>query len=81
MINKLTGCIREYKNHTILTPVFMIGEVVCECIIPMITAQLINSIKAGCEMADIIKYGVSLVLMAFLSLSFGAIAGKTAATA
>ncbi len=81
MIKKLTGCIREYKKHTILTPVFMIGEVVCECIIPMITAQLINSIKAGCEMADIIKYGVSLVLMAFLSLAFGAIAGKTAATA
>ncbi len=81
MIKKLTGCIREYKKHTILTPVFMIGEVVCECIIPMITAQLINSIKAGCEMADIIKYGVSLVLMAFLSLAFGAVAGKTAATA
>ncbi len=81
MIKQLIGCIREYKKHTILTPVFMIGEVVCECIIPMITAQLINSIKAGCEMADIVKYGIALVLMAFLSLAFGVFAGKTAATA
>ncbi len=81
MIKKLTGCIREYKKHTILTPVFMIGEVVCECIIPMITAQLINSINAGCELSDIVKDGIALVLMAFLSLAFGVLAGKTAATA
>ncbi len=81
MIKKLTGCIREYKKHTILTPVFMIGEVVCECIIPMITAQLINSVNAGCELSDIIRYGLMLVGMALLSLAFGALAGKTAATA
>ena len=81
MIKQLTGCIREYKKHTILTPVFMIGEVVCECIIPMITAQLINAINAGCEMSEIVKDGIALVFMAFLSLFFGALAGKTAATA
>ncbi len=81
MIKKLFGCIREYKKHTVLTPVFMIGEVVCECIIPMITAQLINSINTGCAMSDIVKYGIGLVLMAFLSLAFGVLAGKTAATA
>jgi len=81
MLKLLLGCIREYKKQTILTPVFMIGEVVCECIIPVITARLINSINAGCEMADIVKYGVLLVLMAFTSLAFGVLAGKTAATA
>ena len=81
MIKHLMGCIREYKKHTVLTPVFMIGEVVCECIIPMITAQLINSINAGCAMSDIVKYGIALVVMAFLSLAFGVLAGKTAATA
>lgn len=81
MIKQLYGCIREYKKQTVLTPVFMIGEVVCECIIPMITAQLINSINSGCAMEDIVKYGIGLVLMAFLSLAFGVLAGKTAATA
>lgn len=81
MLKRLAGCIREYKKQTILTPVLMIGEVVCECIIPVITARLINSINAGCEMTDIIKYGLLLVLMAFTSLAFGVLAGKTAATA
>ena len=81
MIKQFMGCIREYKKHTILTPVLMIGEVVCECIIPVITARLINSINAGCEMRDILKYGIMLVLLAFVSLAFGVLAGKTAATA
>ena len=81
MIKRLFGCIREYKKQTVLTPVLMIGEVVCECIIPVITARLINSINAGCEMSDIIKYGLMLVIMAFTSLFFGVLAGKTAATA
>ncbi|MBO5396064.1 MAG: ABC transporter ATP-binding protein [Clostridia bacterium] len=81
MLKRFIGCIREYKLHTILTPVLMIGEVVCECIIPVITAKLINSINAGCEMIDIVKYGFMLVLMAFVSLTFGVLAGKTAATA
>lgn len=48
MIKRLAGCIREYKRSTILTPVFMVGEVVCECIIPLLTAKLINAIQASC---------------------------------
>ncbi len=81
MLKRLLKCIRGYKKQTVLTPVLMIGEVVCECIIPVLTAKLINSINAGCEMAEILKYGILLVLMAFTSLAFGVLAGKTAATA
>ncbi|MBE6790897.1 MAG: ABC transporter ATP-binding protein [Ruminococcaceae bacterium] len=81
MLKHLFRCIRGYKLQTVLTPVLMIGEVVCECIIPVITARLINSINAGCEMNEILKYGLMLVLMAFTSLAFGVLAGKTAATA
>lgn len=44
MIKRLSACIREYKKQTILTPVCMVGEVVCECTIPLLTADLINSI-------------------------------------
>lgn len=81
MLKKLARSIRDYKKPAILTPLFMIGEVVCECIIPMITAKLINSIEAGCEMNLIVKYGLLLFVMAVVSLSFGALAGMTAATA
>lgn len=81
MIKKLSRSIREYKKDTILTPFFMVGEVSCECIIPLITAELINTINRGDGLKEIVKDGVLLVAMAFLSLFFGAMAGKTCASA
>lgn len=81
MLKKLAKSIREYKKQTILTPIFMIGEVCCECVIPMLTAQLINAIEAGTGMGEITKYGLLLITMALVSLMFGALAGITCATA
>ena len=52
-----------------------------ECIIPFIIAELVNQIKGGCEMETILKYGLVLFVMAVLSLTFGALAGITCATA
>ncbi|MBM7685656.1 ATP-binding cassette subfamily B protein [Defluviitalea raffinosedens] len=73
--------VREYKKVSIITPILISMEVVIECIIPFITAALVNEIKAGCGLNTIIKYGVLLILMAFFSLLFGGIAGSTSATA
>ncbi len=81
MIKKLAGSVREYKKATVATPFLMVGEVSCECIIPLITAKLIDTINAGSEIRDIVKYGILLVLMACVSLFFGAMAGKTCAVA
>lgn len=81
MIKKLAACIREYKRDTILTPILVSLEVVMECIIPFIIAELVNQIKGGCEMKTILNYGLVLVVMAILSLTFGALAGVTCATA
>ena len=75
MIKRLAGCIREYKRSTILTPVFMVGEVVCECIIPLLTAKLINAIQTGCTADVIVGYGWKLFLIAMCSLGFGALSG------
>lgn len=81
MIRRLAGCIREYKKVTLLTPVFMVGEAVIECIIPFIIANLINEIKAGCEYGVIVKNGVMLFIMACISLVCGGAAGFTASKA
>ena len=81
MIKRLSACIREYKKPTILTPVCMVGEVVCECTIPLITADLINSIQNGCQMSTILSYGIRLFIIAMLSLGFGALSGWFAAEA
>ncbi len=81
MLKKLSGSVREYKKPALLTPLFMIGEVTCECIIPTLTAYLINTIQNNGAFADIVKYGLGLLGMAMLSLMFGALAGKFAADA
>lgn len=81
MIKKLAGSIREYKKTSIATPILVSLEVVMECVIPFVIAELVNQIKDGCEMRTILLYGLALVAMACLSLLFGALAGSTCATA
>lgn len=81
MIKELSKCIREYKTASIKAPVYVSLEVIMECIIPFVIAQLVNQIKAGCEFSVIVKYGLILIAMAALSLLFGAMAGTVAATA
>ena len=81
MIKTLMGCVREYKKPSVLTPIFVSVEVVMECIIPFFIAKLINHIENGTDMKMILVYGGVLVLLAFVSLFFGALAGSTCATA
>lgn len=81
MIKKLAKCIREYKRDTILSPVFVSLEVFMEVLIPFIMARLIDyGIDRG-DMSYIVRTGLILAAMALLSLLFGVLAGKAAATA
>ena len=68
MIKELMKSIREYKRDSILTPILVSLEVVMECIIPFVVAQLVNEIKAGSGMSVISRYGLILVVMALMSL-------------
>ncbi len=81
MYRTLAQSIREYKKDSLKTPVYIAIEVMMECTIPFITAQLVNQIKAGSDFGVLSRYGLVLVLMALLSLSFGTLAGMTSATA
>lgn len=85
MIKKLARSIREYKKATVLTPLFMVGEVSLECVIPLVTARLINAIQGAAggslDMAVIGKYAVILVLMALGSMTCGILSGWFCATA
>ena len=75
------GCVREYKKPSVLTPILVSFEVVMECIIPFFIARLINHIENGTDMKMILFYGGMLIVIAFVSLFFGALAGSTCATA
>ncbi len=81
MFKKLLGSVREFKLPTILTLIFIVGEVIIECLIPFITANLVNAIKAGAEIESIVKTGLVLALMAIVSLCCGGAAGVTCAKA
>lgn len=81
MVRVIAKSIREYKKTSIITPILITMEVVLECIIPFLTAGLVNQVKAGARLSDLAKYGLLLVLVAGLSLMFGALAGATCATA
>ena len=81
MIKVLAKSIREYKKPSVLAPIFVSGEVILECIIPFLTANLVNEIKGGCSMNVLLGYGAVLLVMAALSLTFGALAGSACATA
>ena len=81
MIKTLSKSIREFKKPAILTPILVVGEVVLECIIPFVIANLVNEMQAGCGMDVIVQYGLQLIIMAVLSLILGVAAGNTCATA
>jgi len=81
MIRKLVGSLREYKNVTLVTLLLMVGEVFFEVLIPFITADMVNDIKAGAPMSGVLKTGLLLLAMALLSLTCGGLGGFTCAKA
>ena len=81
MIKRLLKSVREFKKDALLTPFFVVLEVVMEVIIPLVMAMLIDKGIDGQDMAAIWKYGIILVACAMLALVFGAAAGTFAARA
>ncbi|MBQ8289390.1 MAG: ABC transporter ATP-binding protein [Clostridia bacterium] len=81
MFKRLFGCVREYKGLSILTLVLMVLEAAIETTIPFITANLVNSIKDGTELTEVIRTGLILAVLAIASLACGGIAGFTSAKA
>lgn len=81
VIKRLGQCIQEYKKAAILTPVFVILEVILEVVIPLLMAKVIDDgINKG-NMSLIITLGIMLLCAAIASLIFGVMAGNKAADA
>ena len=77
MIKTLAASIRDYMKPTIATPLLVLCEVACEMAIPFVTANLIDTIKTGASVEQILPTAGILVLLALVSLFFGAAAGIT----
>ena len=81
MIKKLASRVRQYKKHAIATPLFMLGEVAMEVLIPLIMSYLVDrGIEAG-NMKQILLYGGALLITALLSLLCGVMSGRMSAVA
>ena len=81
MFKRLLKSVREYKTLTVLTLLFIVLEAIIEAFIPFITANMVNRIKDGAEIAEVLRLGGVLAVMAVLSLCCGGIAGFTCAKA
>ena len=80
MVKTLLKSVRQYKRVSIETPLFVTMEVILECTIPLIMSKLIDDMT-GSSMAPILKYGALLLVLATLSLLFGVLSARAAATA
>lgn len=81
MLKTLGAQIKEFKKDSLITPVFMILEVLMETIIPLMMASIIDDgVEAG-DIHHIYVTGALMVLVAFFSLFCGAMGGKYGASA
>ncbi|MBQ7733680.1 MAG: ABC transporter ATP-binding protein [Synergistaceae bacterium] len=78
---KLLASVREYKRQSLEAPFYVSLEVVMECLMPFMTARLVNNVRSGCEFRELLLDGTLLLIMAFMSLLFGIIAGNACSTA
>ena len=74
MLRKLMKSIREYKTASILSILFVTLEAVMECALPLATSKLVDQINDK-NMSELTIYSIIIVVMAILSLVFGAAAG------
>lgn len=81
MLKILLSRVREYKKYAFITPLFMIGEVAMEVLIPTMMGLIIDVGVANSDMDYIIRMSILLVVAAMLSLSFGVLGAWSASKA
>lgn len=81
MLRKILSCLGPYKKYVLLTPLFMIAEVLLEVFIPMLMSKMIDIGIPDGNMPYIIKTGIMMIVMALLSLVAGVLAGRCASVA
>lgn len=74
---------REYKKYALITPLFMVIEVLMECLLPYTMSEFVNKIEVttSSNFGELVPYIVALILMATISLLSGIMGGKTASIA
>ena len=79
MIKTLLKSVREFKFASIITPLLVFFEVILECIIPFVIAEMVELIETHetVNIYTVLEYGAVVVLLAVLD-TFSATASTTA---
>ena len=81
MVRTILAQVREFRLVSLLTPVCMIGEVICEMIIPVLMGRIVDrGVMAG-NVDYIIRTGAVMIVVALLGLTAGILGGFFAARA
>ncbi len=81
MIKTLGVHIKEFKKDSLLTPFYMLLEVVAETLIPLLMASIIDEGVKNGDMGHIYKVGAGMVVLAAFGLLTGVLGGKYGARA
>ena len=81
MLKKILKNVGEFKKDTIMTPIYVILEVIMEVIIPLLMAKIVDIGLANGDIKYVVKIGIIMLISSFLALYFGMTSGKTAAKA
>lgn len=77
-VKTLLKSVREYKKPSLITPVFMLLEAVCECLIPFMMSKML---EGSAPMSQILTYGGIMLALAMGSLFCGIMGGRFGAIA
>ena len=80
-MRKVLQQLKQYKRDTFLCIAMSALEVLMEILLPAITARIIDQGLEAANLPAVFRYGILLIVMAFLGLVFGATAGRFAASA
>ncbi len=79
MLKKLSKYVKQYKTATILTVLFIVGEVALEIFIPYLMGKIIDQGIVANNGAMVVKYGIQMLFLALGGLIFGIASGRFAA--
>ncbi|MCR4654250.1 MAG: ABC transporter ATP-binding protein/permease [Eubacterium sp.] len=81
MLRKILSQVKEFKLVALMTPLMMVGEVICEMIVPILMGRIVDLGVGHSDMRYIIQTGILMLVVALIGLAFGIAGGFFAAKA
>ena len=81
MLRRIASYLKGYEGYAAASPLFVAVESICQLLIPLLMAYIIDEGIEVEDMGAVVKYGLLMVLVAVIATITGAYAAKAAAVA